>query len=313
MVSLLVSEVVGSLINWPHQHLVALTENSKMPFIWHFQPLWLSRLLMNKPVETRPTLVGCHVLLSTWVLIAFIVSSAYQGVLTSMLVAPKFEIPVDSMEDLVNYGKMPWVVERGTEFHQYLKEATSGVRKKILDGAGYISYSYYEKERMKEEKFAILTDRFSMKIIMSDDYSKTGKCHYYIAKEEVLTLIGALAFPKGSPLIPHFNKWIIRLKQAGLLEKYQSDSTINATACMVSPGKGEKTVNLVLSLQEMGGVFILFLGDVADNLCQLLSKWKSLFDAVTISGRIYINVQSTPVCAVLQILFFKNFTVTFYY
>lgn len=43
--------------------------------------------------------------------------------------------------------------------------------------------------------------------IMSDDYGQTGECNYYIAKEVIWSAAMAFAFPKGSHITAHFNKW----------------------------------------------------------------------------------------------------------
>lgn len=44
---------------------------------------------------------------------------------------------------------------------------------------------------------------------MSDDYGQTGECNYYIAKEVIWSAAMAFAFPKGSHITAHFNKWYI--------------------------------------------------------------------------------------------------------
>lgn len=55
--------------------------------------------------------------LGTWLLAMCVLTSAYSGVLTSLLTVPTITVPVDSVEDLVSYGKIPWNLERGTWMH----------------------------------------------------------------------------------------------------------------------------------------------------------------------------------------------------
>ncbi|XP_064121649.1 glutamate receptor ionotropic, kainate glr-3-like [Macrobrachium nipponense] len=171
-----------------------------------FEPVWLIRLLLLEGVELPPMMLTGQLFMGTWMVATLILSSAYQGVLTSLLAIPKVEIPVDSPQDLVDYGKIPWATERGTSLHQFIGDAKSGIYKVINDKGLLITASYDERHRMKVEKFAILCDFFSMRKIMSDDYSETGQCNYYIAKEPILVSSVAFAFPKKSSIIPHFNR-----------------------------------------------------------------------------------------------------------
>ncbi|XP_064121647.1 glutamate receptor 2-like [Macrobrachium nipponense] len=150
-----------------------------------FEPVWLIRLLLLQGAELPPMMLTGQLFMGNWMIATLILSSSYQGVLTSLLAIPKVEIPVDSLQDLVDYGKIPWANERGTSLHQFFGDAKSGIYKVINDKGFLITASYDERHRMKGEKFAILCDFFSMKKIMSDDYSETGQCNYYIAKEPI--------------------------------------------------------------------------------------------------------------------------------
>ncbi|XP_037803567.1 uncharacterized protein LOC119597979 [Penaeus monodon] len=200
--------------------------------------------------------------MGTWMVVSLILSSAYQGILTSLLAVPRVEVPVDSLQDLLDYGRMPWSVEYGTALHQLFGDAKSGFYKKIHDGSFLVTSSFEERERMKKERFAILCDFFSMKLIMSDDYGKTGECSYYIAKEVIWSASMAFVFQKDSDVTKHFNKWIVMMRESGLVDRYLQEATTNVTACMVPPGEeAGKGSSLVLSFLDLGGVFLFMFGD----------------------------------------------------
>ncbi|XP_042859277.1 glutamate receptor 3-like [Penaeus japonicus] len=203
--------------------------------------------------------------------VSLILSSAYQSILTSLLAVPKVEVPVDSLQDLLDYGKIPWSVEHGTSIHQLLDDG-SGVYKEINKKIFYVSSSFAERERMKEKRFAILCDFFSMKLIMSDDYGQTGECNYYIAKEVIWSASMAFAFPKGSNLTVHFNKWMVMMKESGLVDRYLQEVTKNVTACMVPPGQEAGRSTTVLSIFDLGGVFLIAAGGVAISIFMFLME-----------------------------------------
>ncbi|XP_066960393.1 probable glutamate receptor isoform X1 [Macrobrachium rosenbergii] len=227
-----------------------------------FKAVWLIQLLLAEPVDVPPMVLTGKIFLGTWMLVAVILSSAYQGILTSLLAVPKVEIPVDSLQDLVDYGKIPWANEYGTSLHQMFGDSKSGVHKKINDGAFLVVASWDVRERIKKEKFAVLCDFYSMKKIISDDFSALGECNYYIAKQTIWYTNFAFAFPKHSPIIPLFDKLITMMKEGGLINRYRGMSIPNATHCMVRPGKEGGTKSLVLSMDDLTGIFLLVVGGV---------------------------------------------------
>ncbi|XP_068222938.1 probable glutamate receptor [Palaemon carinicauda] len=235
-----------------------------------FKAVWLIKLLLAEPVDVPPMILTGRVFLGTWMLVAVILSSAYQGILTSLLAVPKVEIPVDSLQDLVDYGKIPWANEYGTSLHQMFGDSKTGVHKKINDGAFLVVASWDVRERIKKEKFAVLCDFYSMKKIMSDDFSALGECNYYIAKQTIWYTNFAFAFPKKSPIVPLFDKLITMMKEGGLIDRYRSKSIPNATHCMVRPGKEGGTNSLVLSLNDLTGIFLLVVGGVTLGICAII-------------------------------------------
>lgn len=66
----------------------------------------------------------------------FVITSAYSGVLTSLLTVQSITVPVDSVEDLVSYGKIPWNLERGTWMHGRYAVGPSYVLRVVNFGSG---------------------------------------------------------------------------------------------------------------------------------------------------------------------------------
>ncbi|XP_047488149.1 probable glutamate receptor [Penaeus chinensis] len=258
---------LGAIINWLSVRWSlpgtrSLAQGGKTKPI--FQPSWILKTLLMEPLSALPTSLTGRVFMGTWMVVSLILSSAYQGILTSLLAVPKVEVPVDSLQDLLDYGRMPWSVEYGTALHQLFGDAKSGFYKKIHDGSFLVTSSFEERERMKRERFAILCDFFSMKLIMSDDYGRTGECSYYIAKEVIWSASMAFVFQKDSAVAKHFNRWIVMMRESGLVDRYLQEATTNVTACMVPPGEeAGKGSSLVLSFLDLGGVFLFMFGGAA--------------------------------------------------
>ncbi|XP_076054426.1 putative glutamate receptor [Oratosquilla oratoria] len=178
-----------------------------------FEGSWVIRSLFQQAIVRLPTRDASRLLVGTWLVAALILISAYKGVLTSLLAVPRVDIPINSLADLVNYGRQKWALERGTSVHQAI-------------------------------------------FIMNDEYSKTGECSYYIAEVPMKIAFLSFGFQKDSPLVETFNNLIFALRESGSLSKSYYDITINATACLVKPGKEGTRSSIVFSLYDLGGVFI---------------------------------------------------------
>lgn len=74
----------------------------------------LDRPKLLSVVLVYPSVASGTLFLATLFLAHLFVSTAYSAVLTSLLAAPRVRIPVDSIQDLVQYGQLPWAFERGT-------------------------------------------------------------------------------------------------------------------------------------------------------------------------------------------------------
>ncbi|XP_071528865.1 probable glutamate receptor [Panulirus ornatus] len=248
-----------------------------------FPYIWFAQAVLRQPISVLPRAAAGRVFLGTWMVATIVLSSAYKGVLTSLLAVPMVTVPVDSLEDLVNHGKIPWANERGTSLHQLFSDAESGLYKMVNDGGSLVVNAYQARHRIKEERMAVLCDFFTMRKIMSDDFGRTGECHYYIAAEPIKSAPLAFAFPRGSPLTPHFNRWMAPLKESGLVSRSVLELTSNATACLVAPGKeGGLGSTLVLTLSDLAGVFLLFVGGLVLGVLiwtlEALLSYKNLLD-----------------------------------
>ncbi|KAK4326315.1 hypothetical protein Pmani_003179 [Petrolisthes manimaculis] len=42
--------------------------------------------------------------------------------------------------------------------------------------------------------------------MMATEFSRTGRCDFYLARQQLLPLLASMAFPKGSPLVTAFSR-----------------------------------------------------------------------------------------------------------
>ncbi|XP_064099491.1 uncharacterized protein LOC135210560 [Macrobrachium nipponense] len=106
--------------------------------------------------------------------------------------------------------------------------------------------------------------------VISEDYSATGQCNFYIAREAILSAPFALAYPKGSKLTPLFDKWLHLLQESGKISNSILAETTNATACLVRPGSEVGNGHASFSVMDLSGVFLIFVVGIAISLTVLL-------------------------------------------
>ncbi|KAK8374177.1 hypothetical protein O3P69_018913 [Scylla paramamosain] len=226
-------------------------------------PIWVIKSLLVETIVSMPEMLTGRVLLGAWLVSALIVQSAYQGVLTSMLAVPWVTVPVDSLEDLVSQTRIPYSFESGTHLHNMFQKAESGLFKIVNENGFQVVSLFEERERMKEQRFALICDFFSMKKVMSDDFSKTAKCNYYIAKEPIWINSLSFTFPKKSHVLPLINKWLVRLLESGMVNRWIHEYSFNATACLLPPGKENGITTKVLTMEDLSGIFLILVTGLA--------------------------------------------------
>ncbi|XP_068229216.1 glutamate receptor 1-like [Palaemon carinicauda] len=246
--------------------------HENQPEMLTFKPAWILSNLLSEPSSTLPTTDTGRVFIGTWLITAFIIDTAYVGVLTSILVVPRVPFPVNSLEDLVSYGKIPWALEKGTALHQLLLEATEGIYKEVFERKSFMVYGCYEtKERIKTERIAVLCDALTMRKAIHDDFSSTGQCNFHIARKPLYGMSLAYAFPKKSGLTGEFNKWLTSLEESGIILRSVLKETSNATNCERSLKRSGST-SPILGFMDLAGMFLLCIGGLLLSTVVLVAE-----------------------------------------
>ncbi|XP_068216604.1 glutamate receptor 2-like [Palaemon carinicauda] len=199
--------------------------------------LWVIQTVSQESSEWLPRRDGGRLLVSTWLLATLVFMSSYSGILTAMLTVPRVTIPIDSLRDLVSQSKLPWRLESGSMMRPFLMNSEDEYRRKSYYGmSGSIPDCWSMREAIANGEFAAICDETTMKKAISWDFSTTGQCHLYIAREIVFSnTMMALAFKRNSSLLPVANKLISTVKETGILSKWLGEEITNTTLCLRPP------------------------------------------------------------------------------
>ena len=143
----------------------------------------------------------------------------------------------------------------GTVYHQMHKGATYG------------GTCYQVKDEIKAGKLGSVCDSLTINLMLSEDFTETGRCHFYVAEEMFLATPFAMAFQIGSSYLEEINSWILMMHQYGLHFHDSSliKETPNTTYCdnihkiIESRGSDNKKLTLI----QTAGLFLPFLCGIA--------------------------------------------------
>ncbi|XP_064098728.1 glutamate receptor 4-like [Macrobrachium nipponense] len=218
---------------------------------------WITKVMWTESRGSLTERPSVRVYILSWLLAGLIIQLAYSCVLISLLTIPRVPIPVNSLQDLRSQDKIPYLIEVGTLIHDTFQKAESGLYKDILEKAYIIDDFGANRQWVMKQKMASLIPIISMKKAMSEYFSQTARCFYYIAREPIIAVPFALAFPKGSKLAPLFNKCLDAQTESGIIDQRVARETANATACLVTPDKERGEVLRPLSLMDLAGLFLI--------------------------------------------------------
>ena len=155
------------------------------------------------------------ILITVWLWSVLVLVQAYAGSLTAILAKPIFQEPINSLDELLIQNEVPWVMEKGVWVEYLASTAVSGsAMKQLYDRATFMSplspqergmYGCYTaKIKQERKKFASLCDKGSIMAMISQDFSKTGKCNFYRTEDKLFTSMASHIATQVENSVAHF-------------------------------------------------------------------------------------------------------------
>ncbi|CAL4135189.1 unnamed protein product, partial [Meganyctiphanes norvegica] len=221
--------------------------------------MWIIRTLTMQSNPRLPRSDSLRVVTGSWLIATIVIISLFSGTLTAMLTVPFVKVPIDSTTDLVEQNEIPWAVESGSFLYQILYLATSGIYKQIWDGHTHLITDCYSfRHDIRDGKYAAVCDKLTMKKVMSEDFSSSGECNYYMASEDFKSMPLALGFQHQHPLYAEANQQVLYMVATGLIDRWIQQETPNGTACLGNVESNLMQLLRPLSLPDYYGLFSLY-------------------------------------------------------
>ncbi|XP_071531480.1 uncharacterized protein [Panulirus ornatus] len=155
-----------------------------------------------------------------------------------------------------------------------LKAMKSGVFREIADAEkkrnkyvkSFELYSMLDSLVRRGEHVIVTGDQYGTTLI-SRDFSRKGRCDFYLSREGYMPAMSCMIGQKDSPLVPIMTKRIALINQAGLYEHWIKAYMPNSTSCTHPPTR--IAVNTSFSVHNVWGMYVVLFGGHAISLLVL--------------------------------------------
>ncbi|XP_064100968.1 glutamate receptor U1-like [Macrobrachium nipponense] len=210
-----------------------------------------------------PPIDSSRVVVLMWLLAAFVITRSYQGALTSLLAVREIPIKIDSIEDFLKAKEYRMIYETSTAFTAYLKKSQTGIFRKLheanLAGRGeFINMNKMPEaldKQVRTRDFAILAEDLTIKMLLSEDFSRTGECGFHISRERFFPLILCVAGNPRLPIMRGINYRIQKIVEHDLYGQTLRRNANNGTSCLQPIST--ITVNEAYDMASLKGLFYL--------------------------------------------------------
>ncbi|XP_068216641.1 glutamate receptor ionotropic, kainate glr-3-like [Palaemon carinicauda] len=232
--------------------------------------------LMTQPLTWIPTRDSLRVAVCFWLFVVLVFSRVFSSSLTSLLAVRNVPIKYDYLRQVIDDPKMNLIFEKATALVEHMSKVESGIYRELAD-VGKVGRSHFLASSklydaayadVRHKQYALLVEDVTCRKVFSDDFTKYGRCDFYIGKEKYWPLIFCLIGKKGYPLMKAINEKIGRMTSHDLYFKWLGYELPNATACLKATTR--VTVNEAYDLTGLWGVFTLFSGGIVLSFTALL-------------------------------------------
>ncbi|XP_042241496.1 probable glutamate receptor [Homarus americanus] len=223
--------------------------------------------LCQQTMVYSPDEMPLRMLVSVWLMTVLVIMRSYSGALTSLLAVRQIPIKINTLRDLIQAKEYGVIFETSTALTAYMGMAESGVfaemekenkkgRCQFLKANELFDAAF---NLVRSQDYALLVEESTIRKIMSDDFSVTERCDFYMAKQTYFPLIFCIIGRKGMSLMPSINFRIQSLVEHNLYSEWIGKELQNETACLRAPTS--ITVNEPYNMTGLWGVFmVLFMG-----------------------------------------------------
>ncbi|XP_042872734.1 uncharacterized protein LOC122253581 [Penaeus japonicus] len=194
-------------------------------------------LLGQSTAERTGKRSGGRVMLASWLIFAFIITTAYRGNLTAALTLPKYPPRVETLPELVEVVDKITMPPYGAEFKEFFSQSDSVVFQTIAKKMQLVSDILRGLRGINEKQSHMDGERYLRLAIAEHFTLADGSNRLYVGRGSVLPTIAGLPIPHDAPYKPQVDRLLMTIIEveivvvsvwggggrAGLYEKWSED------------------------------------------------------------------------------------------
>ncbi|XP_049784835.1 ionotropic receptor 93a [Schistocerca cancellata] len=222
--------------------------------------------LLQQGGANMPKADSSRLLVGTWWLVVLVLVTSYSGNLVAFLTFPILEAPLTSVR-LMPGRRLSWGLITGSSLEQLLKTSDDPELHKLHeDAVQHKELNETLLSMLASGDHILLHSRLTLRRLTRIDLRKSSVCRFMIGDENFVEEEVAMILPKDSPYLEMINEEIRRIKQSGLIEKWEADSRLSGDRCTQIASASDVS-NHKVNMADMQGCFFVLLLANYDEYC----------------------------------------------
>ncbi|XP_050726725.1 probable glutamate receptor [Eriocheir sinensis] len=224
--------------------------------------LQLYGVVMQQGVTMKLEGVALRAVVGGWVVVASLLVWSYSGLLVSVMTVRLVPRPIQTARDLLDHSRARVIMRANTAYTDTLAGAQTGVLRDLwgLRARGRLHWEPAGTARwftlMRRGDHASIVTSLSIGSLRARDFSSTGSCRLYSAKESLVLFSYSMITQKNvTAILPAVNARVQAVVESGLYDYWLLQGIPNASACDNAPSK--VTVHQPFDLASLWAVFLV--------------------------------------------------------
>ncbi|XP_033737179.1 glutamate receptor ionotropic, delta-1-like [Pecten maximus] len=237
---------------------------------------------VNQGGVTYPTAISGRCIVGFWWVFTILITSTYTANLAAFLTVTIAVKPINSLNELAAHEQIKPLVKAGTNLYSLFQTADSGIYKTIWNRMGdmpVVKSTNDALDFVRNSDTAYMTDRSQL------EYHVLSDCKTYALADEIFNTAGyGFVVPEHAPYLDCFNYNIMRMQEAGLIEKWRQVWWPRSDQCSVSDRTSSATA---LGIDSLAGPFLVY-------VCIAALSFVCLLFEICLKRRAYVKQRKMP-------------------
>lgn len=182
----------------------------------------LGTLLAQNFSLRLPAASSTRILAASWLIVAFILGSAYRGNLTAFLTIPKHPPRVEGLRDLLQTSaKVIMPSDLRLNFYTTFKESNSSMSKKFIERTYFVDTHLEGMQQALKKKEAFVYERLFTELMIIKNFTNVdGSTPMYVVRENLVPGYSAWLLHRDMPFKRNLDRCILAFHEFGLIKRW---------------------------------------------------------------------------------------------